>query len=160
MRTAPDDRTLAEMLPGRWVVAASNFPMWLRGDRLNPVIEYGLISAQPLVLSDTVSYTKQDGAAKTVVGVDKWRGAGFLWRGKGLLRIASSSWTVPGVTEDGNVAVIRFSKSFATPAGIDVLVREGAPQPELRARVAGASERFGLSAEDFASLAWLAPESD
>lgn len=133
--------------------------MWLRGERLNPVFRYDLVSTAPFVLSDDVSYTAADGTEKHVLGTDRWRRGGFVWRGKGILRLTSSSWSVAGVTKDGTIAAIRFSKSWVTPAGIDIVVREGASQPEPRAMVAIASERFGLSAEDFATLTWLDPRT-
>jgi len=52
--------------------------------------------------------------------------------------------------------VISFSKSLATPAGVDVIVREGVEHPELRATIAHGSEEFGLTPEEFGSLTWLA----
>jgi hypothetical protein len=158
MLTAPDEHALAELLPGTWRVVASNFPMWLGTDRLDPTFSYVLLGTEPLRLADDVSYTTETGEVKHILGVDQWRGQGFRWRGKGLLRLTSSSWTVAGVSKAGTIAAIRFSKSLASPAGIDILVREGAYFPEPRAAVAAESERFGLTAEDFASLTWLSEQ--
>jgi len=158
MLTAPDEHALAELLPGTWRVVASNFPMWLGEDRLNPTFSYGLLGTEPLRLSDDVAYTTPGGEVKHVLGVDQWRGNGFVWRGKGLLRLVTSSWTVAGVSKAGTIAAIRFTKSLVSPAGIDILVREGASFPEPRAAVAAESERFGLTAEDFASLTWLSEQ--
>ena len=45
--------------------------------------------------------------------------------------------------------------SFATPAGIDIVIREGSVYPNLRRNVAGSTEELGLSPEEFASLGWL-----
>ena len=155
MLTAPDEHQLAELLPGRWKVVASNFPMWLRGERTDPTFTYEVLGTGPLVLRDDVSYVDAEGQTKHVLGVDRWTGNGFRWRGKGLLRLAKSDWTVPGVSKAGTIAAVRFAKSLVSPAGIDIIVREGVDLPEPRAIVATESTRFGLTAEDFASLTWL-----
>ncbi|MCU1406471.1 MAG: hypothetical protein JWQ43_2774 [Glaciihabitans sp.] len=155
MLTAPDEHQLAELLPGRWNIVASNFPMWLRGERSDPAFTYGLVSSSPLVLSDDVSWVTASGETKHLLGVDRWRGNGFRWRGKGLLRAVSTHWGVPGLSAAGTIAVVRFSKSLVSPAGIDIIVREGADLLEPRAAVASESKRFGITAEDFASLTWL-----
>jgi len=149
---APD---LAEVLPGRWFVRATNFPMWLGGARREPVFEYGVVKTSPLVLSDDVSYAVADGRVKHIVGRDRVGGDGFVWRGRGVLKPIRSRWQVTGVSADGNLMAIRFSKSIATPAGIDILEREGVHNPELRAAVAADTARYRLTMEDFASLTWL-----
>lgn len=146
---------LAEILPGTWRVAATNFPMWLRGDRLQPQFTYGLVSASPLTLTDSVGYVTPEGEQKEVVGKDTYRRGEFRWRGKGLLSVASSRWHVSGADEARTLLVIRFSKSLVTPAGIDIVIREGSEHPHLRRVVASTTEELGLSPEDFASLGWL-----
>ena len=80
---------------------------------------------------------------------------GFVWRGKGLLKVARSRWSVVGANDERTVLSIRFEKTLFTPAGLDILVRESTTVPELRSLVARNTEQFGLSAEDFASLTWL-----
>lgn len=151
-----DDHALAELLPGTWTVAATNFPMWLSGQRREPQFSYDLISADPLVLGDDVRYLTAEGQEKHILGQDRWAKDEFVWRGKGRLRFFASRWQVSGMSEDGTVATLHFSKSFATPAGVDVIVREGVHHPELRAMIAHSTERFGLSPEEFGSLTWLA----
>ncbi len=150
-----DQRTLADVLPGTWTIQATNFPMWLTGERVEPRFTYGLVSEQPLVLSDDVSYVEGD-EEKHILGQDIWNGEEFVWRGRKLLRLFASHWSVAGISEDGTIAVVRFSKSLATPSGVDVIVREGKRHPELRATIAHATEEFGLSPEEFGSLTWLA----
>lgn len=145
---------LAELLPGSWTVAATNFPMWVSGERRHPRFTYRLLSRTPLVLSDDVSYA-EGGIDKHIRGRDTLRGEGFIWRGRGLLAVATSRWSVMGRSEDGSVLTIRFSRSLATPAGLDVIVREGTEHAELRAMIARSTEGFGLTPEDFASLTWL-----
>ncbi|WP_213815156.1 hypothetical protein [Glaciihabitans sp. dw_435] len=157
MRDAGDDQTLASLLPGTWTVAATNFPMWLGGDRTDPQFTYTLISPDPLVLGDDVSFTKKTGERGHVRGVDRLQGDTFVWRGRGLLRVAASHWSVVGVSDDASIVVLRFARTLFTPAGIDVIVRDGSGQPELRAKIARGATEFGLSPEDFASLTWLAP---
>ncbi len=146
---------LSEVLPGTWRIAATNFPMWLDGSRLQPQFSYGLLSASPLTLSDEVSFVTPEGEEKQILGKDTLRRGEFVWRGKGVLSIASSRWRVSGADAERTLLVIRFSKSFATPAGIDIVIREGSAYPNLRRIVAGSTEELGLSPEDFASLGWL-----
>jgi hypothetical protein len=155
MPLAPDPAALAALLPGTWRVGATNFPMWLSGDRLRPRFRYDLKSADPLVLDDVVSYTTADGLEKTIVGVDRFRGDGFVWRGTRLLTLVTSRWSVVGATEDSNILVIRFAKSPLTPAGVDVVVRDGMDSHAFRTEVAGFSESLGLTHGEFASLTWL-----
>jgi len=150
-----DQRTLADLLPGTWTIQATNFPMWLTGEKLEPRFTYDLVSEQPLVLSDDVSYVEGD-EEKHILGQDTWSGDGFVWRGRKLLRLFASRWTVAGMSDDGTIAVIHFSKSLATPSGVDVIVRDGTAHPELRATIAHATEEFGLTPEEFGSLTWLA----
>ena len=157
MRATLDETTLAELLPGSWTVAATSFPMWLSGERRDPTFTYQVLGTDPLVLSDDVSYLTKDGLEKHILGRDRWYHGGFVWRGKGWLRLVSSHWAVTGASDDGSVLALHFSRSIATPAGMDIIVREGTVHPELRAMIAGSSEDFGLSPEDFASLTWLAP---
>lgn len=156
VRAPLDEKTLAELLPGEWVVAASNFPMWLGGERANPRFRYEVMSLNPLVLSDEVSWVDvETGKEKSLLGADTLKGNEFVWRGKGVLRLVSSHWSVAGASDDGTVAALRFSKSRVSPAGVDIVVRSGTEHPELRALIARATELFGLSPEDFASLSWL-----
>jgi hypothetical protein len=146
---------LLDLLVGEWMIGATNFPMWLNGSRLSPTFEYGLRGESPLVLDDTVAYLTADGARKTITGVDRWRGDRFVWRGTGLLRLFTSGWTVAAASDEKDFAVIRFTKSLATPAGVDVIARAGVTPHDLRTAVAADPERFTLGHEEFAGLTWL-----
>lgn len=157
MRATLDDRALADLLPGTWSVAATNFPIWLTGERREPTFSYELLATEPLVLADDVAYLTAEGAEKHIIGSNTRAHEGFTWRGKGWLRFFASHWTVTGASDDATIAAIHFSRSIATPAGIDILVRAGVHHPELRAMIARSTDQFGLSPEDFASLSWLAP---
>lgn len=156
MGAPPDETTLSRVLPGAWTIAASNIPAWLSGERLEPRFSYELVGHNPLVLSHEVSYRTVEGEEKHVVSQDTWAYGEFRGRGKGLQRFFPSPWSVSGASEDGSIAVIHHAGSRAAPDGIDVVVREGAPTPELRATIARATEQFGLSPEEFGSLTWMA----
>ena len=157
MTIAPSAGSLGELLPGSWHIGATNFPMWLRGDRLNPTLSYEVRSEQPLKLTDTVTYSTLAGAQKSIAGVDTLRGDGFVWRGRGILFPFASHWTVEGVGPSDEFVVTRFSKSLVTPAGVDIMVRQGArlDSQELRTIVATSPGEFGLTPEDLATLTWL-----
>ena len=149
---------LSQFLPGTWTIRATNFPFWLSGERADGRLNYELSGTDPLIFADTVTYAKPDGAVKKIVGIDRWTGQGFVWHGKGILGLLSSRWTVTGGSDDLNILAIHYDKSLVTPAGIDIIVREGSEPRELRSLVARGTEMFGLTAEDFASLTWLEPE--
>lgn len=150
---AIDAAELAAAMPGRWHVAATNFPMWLHGGRHDPVIEYGLRGEDPLTLDDTVEYVDDRKGSTTITGTDVLGADGFVWRGAGRLRLLRSRWSVLHIDEE--LLSIRFARSLVTPAGVDVLVREEADRPEIRAEVAEHPELLGLAVGEFASLTWL-----
>ena len=157
MPTTPTDSELATILPGTWNVRSTNFPMWLTRERKSPKFTYSIVSESPLTLRDDVSYLTEGNLEKHQLGTDKWAHDGFIWRGKGLLKLVTSRWSIIGVNDESTVIAIRFQKSLVSPAGIDILTREGVVVDELRSLVARNTETFGLSAEDFASLTWLDP---
>ena len=155
MSLSPAQDLLAEALPGRWTIRATNLPVWIRGDRTDPVIEYRLRSRSPLVLRDVVEYRHSRQGLRQVRGVDRMRRDGALERrGTGLMRLLPSRWKVTGL--DHEVAAIRFERSTATQAGVDLLVREGAQIPELRTLAAARLDALGITVEEFASFTWRA----
>lgn len=147
---------LRALLPGTWRVAATNFPIWLAGDRLHPTVTYGVLTESPLVLGDEVAYRAPDGEEQRLTGRNRWRNDHFVHRAQSRLKLARSRWTVSGLSDDGTIAVVKFEPSRAIPDGVDVLVRDDTREPELRRVVARATEDFGLSPEQFGSLTWLA----
>lgn len=159
MRDPLDEQAMADLLPGTWTVAATSITTWLSGDRSDPRFIYALISREPLILSEDVAYTvargKRAGTQKRILGRDTFDGQEFVWRGTGMLKLFTSRWHVGGISDDGSIAAIHFSTSPGTHAGVDVLVREGSPVPELRAAIAHSTDDYGLSPEQFASLTWL-----
>jgi len=154
MPTARNADSLARLLPGSWRLGATNLPIWLGGERRSPGFSYELKSTTPLVLRDEVTWTTA-GVEKKRLGVDRWKGADFVWRGNGILSLVTRRWSVAGASDDGGILVIRFSKAFGMHAGVDVLIRSDADATHLRSTVATASDTLGLGHEEFASLTWL-----
>ncbi len=150
-----NDRVLAELLPGRWRILATNFPVWLLTAHKDPSIEYEVLKENPLVLRSVIRFETEDGEEKAVYGRSRWTGEGFPRRGTGLRRMITSRWSVGGVSEAGHVVTIRTEKSMVFPDGVTLIVRDDVDTEQLRAHVANNSTRFGLTAEDFASLGWI-----
>ena len=155
MPLTTDAAALAALLPGTWSVGATTSPLWLGGDRLRPRYCYELKSVDPLVFDTQVSFTGNGGVEKVVAGRNRFQTNGFVRRGFRLLSFVTSRWSVIGVTDDSNIVVIRFMKSMLSPAGIDVIVRDGMDSHTFRTAVAGLTESLGLTHGEFASLTWL-----
>lgn len=149
MPTFDDVHALAQVMPGRWTVKATNLPAWLTGERRDALLEFEVTGQNPLALSSVLSFTDPDGKAKATRTRDRWNGSGFT-RGGVLSR---SRWEVAGARQ--GLLVLRYEKSLATEAGVDVVVAEGIDATELRSVIAAAPASFGLTLEEFASLTWL-----
>jgi len=150
-----DSRQLVSLLLGTWRVRATNIPVWLSNERGAPQIVFELISDVPLVLGDEVSWHSPGGQREHQLGVDRWNGSSFARRGLGRRRLRRSQWSVVGSSTDQNILVLRLAGSRSTPSGLDVVVRAGADIGDARSLVAHSATALGLTAEDFASLAWL-----
>ncbi|MBP1046259.1 hypothetical protein I6N96_08175 [Enterococcus sp. BWM-S5] len=148
-------KELYEQLSGRWLIQATNFPMWLSEKRRKPSITYGLLAVEPLTLSDRVEYRNAKGKRKIIKGVDTAieYGQSFKWRGEGILALLSSRWDIVAIED--NILVIRFEKSLVTPGGVDVLVREHTAVCDLKLELRESLDTYGLSIEEFRSLSWL-----
>jgi hypothetical protein len=123
---------LLHQLIGTWFIIGSNFPMWLKGDKLSPTFNYTLTEKKG-ELYDEVRYL-QKGKTKVIKGYDRRDAkdeSAFTWRGKGLLFIAKSKWKVKLMDEKGQWAVIWFSKTLFTPEGVDIICRDKNPDPRL-----------------------------
>ncbi|HWH25651.1 MAG TPA: hypothetical protein VNT53_03295 [Pseudolysinimonas sp.] len=153
MQYVDDLALVRSTLPGRWIVAATNMPLWVTGQQRQPVVEYSVFSESPLRLRVEISYTDAAGRLKTLGGIDRWHGNGFTWRGEGLKKLVRSHWHVAAIHRD--IVTVRFDKSLVTPAGVDLFVPEGHETAELRSVVAVDPEAHGLSLEEFASLTWF-----
>lgn len=145
------------LLSGTWTVVATNFPMWLDGTRHSATFAYELLRTEPLTLGTSVTYLDEEGAEHRDLGRSTWRRDRFVWRGTGLRRLFGNRWQIAGTSDDGALAILRFERSLLTPAGVDVLARADSPHREPRRVVARATEEFGITPEEFASLSWLAP---
>jgi len=133
------DAPSLDFLTGTWHVTHSTLPMWKKNK--NVKITYTPLKAPPGALDDLVEYNPIDGEKqKTVHGVDKpdpTRHSAYNWKGRGWLKIASSHWEILGYgAEDGGWMVTFFSKTIATPAGIDVYAqRNGGFSEQLLERI-------------------------
>jgi hypothetical protein len=144
------------LLPGTWQVVATNLPIWLDGSRRSPTIGYELLRTEPLTLGTTVKYLDPEGAEHQSLGRSTWRRDRFVGHGTRLRRLIGYRWEVAGTSDDSTLVLLRFERSLLSPAGVDVLAREGSPQQEPRRAVARATDQFGITPEEFASLSWLA----
>lgn len=143
-----------DLLPGTWHLQATSFPMWLKGDKLDPTFTYTPAGEGRLL--DEVRYRHADsGKPGAIVGYDRVQGDGsrFVWRGKGLLFIARSQWSVVHVAPSGDFAIIRFEKTLFTPSGVDVITRSPTVDAVLRAELDAALTQY-LHPDD-ESLTWL-----
>lgn len=155
MRREPAPSSLADILPGRWAIRATNLVHWLSGERLNPIVELSLNSTAPFVLGELVEFVTNEGKNRVVRSHSVWSGDTFVTRKMGIHRPSARRWIVSGTSEDGNVIVVMHGSGGSATGGIDVLVREGSDADEVRALVAREAENFRLSLEDFASLSWF-----
>ncbi|MBL8046081.1 MAG: hypothetical protein JNL09_06045 [Anaerolineales bacterium] len=116
-------------LHGQWHIIYSNFPMWLKGDKTAPSLNYHPTD-KPNVLLDVVQYT-ENGRLKTIEGFDYADGASlrFVWRGKGWLRFLHSRWKIEHVSAAQDWLILSFEKTLFTPAGHDIVCRHASPTP-------------------------------
>ncbi|MFF3172290.1 hypothetical protein ACFVQ0_06680 [Streptomyces sp. NPDC057900] len=118
-----------ERLAGTWHIVCSSFPMWRGGRRTDATFTYtplpGGSSGAPR-MRDEVAYRVR-GRTRRIPGTDtrltSRPGTVYRWRGKGLLAVLTSVWEVRETGEDDAWAVIAFTRSLLTPAGVDVVVR-------------------------------------
>jgi hypothetical protein len=95
----------------------------------NVVITYTPAEGNTGGIHDLVSYQPLDSdKRKEIHGFDTPDTevpASYKWRGKGLLKVASSRWEILGYgQEEGGWAVTYFQKTLFTPAGIDVYAKK------------------------------------
>lgn len=143
-----------DWLAGKWTVQATNFPMWLKGDKLRPTFTYTPLEDGRLL--DEVQYQrKADNRLETITGYDQYDSetGGFVWRGKGLLTVARSKWRVLDVAETGFMAVIEFDKTLFTAAGMDVITRSSEFNPTMLQYAEAALSALGIQADP--PLKWL-----
>jgi hypothetical protein len=139
---------------GTWHVGASTFPMWLDGTRTSPTFTYSELVRRDgrVTMRDVVSYQRH-GQLETLEGLDVQHArtpSHFSWSGRGFLAAFTSEWDVVFLDAQRGLAIITFSRTLATPAGLDVIWREPLSDeawnealaeidhtPELKAMAAG-----------------------
>ena len=114
-------------LEGTWYVIASNFPLWTKGNRTQPRFIYSNLRSVDgrECMDDTVQYV-EGGRSKTIVGIDTQEQPGkpsYLWRGRGLLKLFTSRWEIISVASDEKCLALSFTKTWVTPAGVDIISR-------------------------------------
>lgn len=116
-------------LNGEWYITHSNFPMWLKGTKSDPTLNYAS-TPRPGVLEDIVRYAEK-GKQKVISGTDKAQNSTlvFEWRGKGLLYLLKSRWKVEYISER-DWMILSFEKTLLTPAGHDMASRRKQVRPE------------------------------
>ncbi|MES2799645.1 MAG: hypothetical protein V4638_06485 [Bacteroidota bacterium] len=123
-----------QVLEGKWHVVLTNFPLWLKGNKINPTFNYKVAEKNNTIgLIDVVEYT-QNNKTKSIKGFDKptnEENTTFKWRGKGLLSIASSKWGILHHERAEKWAIIYFEKTVFTPKGYDVICREKQPSEAI-----------------------------
>jgi hypothetical protein len=129
----------AATLQGTWHVVATTFPMWTEGRRRDPSFTYARLRREGarVRFDDTVAFVK-DGGRDSIEGVDTQHAevpTHFTWRGRGWLCLFTSDWDVVALDPAGRWAALTFSSTIATPAGVDVIARDRALDPETLAAV-------------------------
>ncbi|HWM33474.1 MAG TPA: hypothetical protein VNR36_04470 [Pseudolysinimonas sp.] len=154
MQPFDDETALASLMPGRWSVTATNDPVWLSGERRDPVFEYAVLRDRPLTLSTRSEFTEPDGKRKTILGTEHWHGDGFTWRPKGARGlVVRTHWEVLGARQ--GLIITRFAKSAVSQGGLAVMIAEGVDGSGLRSVVAADPLSFGLAIPEFAGLTWF-----
>ena len=150
----------AAALAGSWHVVATNFPMWLSGDKQDPMFTYTpRIEDGTLRLDDVVSY-RAGGTRQTIVGVDTQDAvvrSRFVWRGRGWLRLFSSTWAVAAGAPEQGWLVLFFTPTLATPAGVDIISRTPTLAPDAQAQALRVIAESPFLRERAQGLTWLPP---
>lgn len=119
-----------EKLEGTFHIIYTNFPMWLNGNKTDPMISY-LIEEKNNVkgLRDQVDY-QHNGKIHSILGFDKplnELNTEFEWHGKGITGFITSKWQILYIDEQYDWMLIHFQKTLFTPEGYDVLSKRKTP---------------------------------
>ncbi|GAB2650626.1 hypothetical protein GCM10027035_50970 [Emticicia sediminis] len=137
-----------QALEGKWYIILSNFPMWLKGDKINPTFNYKVAERDGVMgLIDEVKYT-QNGRTKSINGFDKplnTENTSFEWRGNGLLSLLSSKWQILYLETAKNWAIIYFENTLFTPKGYDVICREKQPNGLIMRKIEEKMEELRIN---------------
>lgn len=148
--------SLFHFLIGTWFVSYSNFPMWTHGNKMHPTFTYTPMQDRngTELLFDEVHYLRK-GKRRSIKGYDrsdKKVHNGFVWKGKGALGFLRSRWQVLLRDETGSWAVIHFSKTLFTPAGVDILSRTPTIPPLELQKIRGLMAKDSLLKKHLGTL--------
>ena len=135
-------------MEGKWFIHLSDFPFWLKGDKLHPTLNYAVVKkGKHIGLSDKVLYMK-DGKEKSIMGFDKVVNSDtteFVWRGKGLLGVLRSRWRILHFDFEGRWAILSFEKTLFTPSGFDVISKDRVLSAEVMGSILQKLEELGIT---------------
>ncbi len=125
-----DTKIELDQLEGTWHIIYTNFPMWLKGDKTDPMISYMIENKNNVIgLRDQVDY-QNNGKISSIIGFDKTLNnlnTKFEWRGKGIISLLTSNWEIIYMEDKLDWLIIHFEKTIFTPAGYDVLSKNKLP---------------------------------
>lgn len=135
-------------LEGKWFVNRSNFPMWLKGTKINPTFNYSLVvkHGKPLLL-DEVRYT-ENSKTKSITGYDKSlneNNNSFVWRGKGILSFTKSKWKILHFDNEQQWMIIHFERTLFSPEGYDVVSKSKIIEGDLEKEVMKKLTELGIA---------------
>lgn len=114
------------LLEGTWYLIQSNFPMWIKGDNINPVVNYSIVEQNDeQVLSVQLNYLHK-GKVKTIQGYDYPHPARlntYKWRDNRFFNLFSGRWEVRLADPNGNWAVSWYSGTPFTPKAVEIMSR-------------------------------------
>ncbi|MFN8285537.1 MAG: hypothetical protein U0V74_02230 [Chitinophagales bacterium] len=136
-------------LIGQWHLLYSTFPMWQKHKVHEVTFNYAVttLNGKP-ALTDEVKYMKGN-TAKSIKGIDTaidGLSDTYRWRGKGILRLLSSTWKIEWKNSERDCLVLSFEKTFFTLAGLDIICRNKNSQWQAQQAIAHVSkqERFAV----------------
>lgn len=136
-----------ETLTGKWFIYKINFPMWLKGDKENPSLNYSLIKKEnETILFDEVLYTKNN-KIKSIKGYDipqNKNNTSFKWKGKGILALLSSKWKFVYLNLENEWAIIFFEKTLFTPKGYDVISKNKTMESSILTDIDSKLKKLGI----------------
>lgn len=128
----------SERVAGTWHIRYSTLPMWR--SRRSATLNY--LALPNGDLADVVAYLDRRGRERTIVGIDRPDGDGWIWRGVGTVtRFATSRWTFAAADFGAGWAVSHFQRTLFTPEGIDLCFRAEAPSADALAAAKTAAAR-------------------
>ena len=119
---------MSHFLSGSWRLHYSTFPIWQKEGISNVTFHYTPSQRDgKAILIDEVKYLKKE-RERTIKGYDHPDALdqyAYTWRGAGILRIFTNKWRIEWMSDAENCIIISFARTFITPAGIDILTKNG-----------------------------------